>query len=259
MDLNENVSCQFMLFTGYNVKHLRPMRWYSLLLILSVLLVGPVVDSQAQVATSTPSLRLATRQFQAPDGMPYLEVQAEFLGNSVTWLAEGDSVFRAAVRWTVIAYDSAGTVAGFVKSTARTGPLLVQGDFVDVARMELAPGPHVLELEVEDIGAPERQHLEYETVVDVSRRRSSTSVTCSWFKVWLPLLIHHRHSPAQARTFCRCWTAGFLLKPVGFHSTVSFTEQRMSLVHQVLFWWWLDFGVSKETRDGPQRPSVSLG
>lgn len=168
MDLNENVSCQFMLFTGYNVKHLRPMRWYSLLLILSVLLVGPVVDSQAQVATSTPSLRLATRQFQAPDGMPYLEVQAEFLGNSVTWLAEGDSVFRAAVRWTVIAYDSAGTVAGFVKSTARTGPLLVQGDFVDVARMELAPGPHVLELEVEDIGAPERQHLEYETVVDVS-------------------------------------------------------------------------------------------
>ena len=106
MDLNENVSCQFMLFTGYNVKHLRPMRWYSLLLILSVLLVGPVVDSQAQVATSTPSLRLATRQFQAPDGMPYLEVQAEFLGNSVTWLAEGDSVFRAAVRWTVIAYDS---------------------------------------------------------------------------------------------------------------------------------------------------------
>ncbi len=168
MDLIENVSCQFMLFTGYNVKHLVPMRRLSCLLVLVPLLLGSGVRMQAQVATNTPSLRLATRQFQAPDGLPYLEVQAEFLASSVTWLAEGDSVFRAAVRWTVIAYDSAGTVAGFAKSTARTGLLGLKGDFVDVVRMELAPGPHVLELEVEDIGDPDRLHLEYETVVEVS-------------------------------------------------------------------------------------------
>ncbi|MDB4787136.1 GWxTD domain-containing protein [Flavobacteriales bacterium] len=157
-----------MLFTGYNVKHLLPVRWFSGWLALLPLLAGPQVYSLAQAPNDTPSLRLATRQFQSPDGAPYLEVQAEFLASSVRWLAEGDSVFRAAVKWTAIAYDSTGAVAGFVKSTARTGFLPQKGDFVDVARIALSPGPHVLELEVEDVGAPERPHLEYETVVEVS-------------------------------------------------------------------------------------------
>jgi GWxTD domain-containing protein len=173
MDFTENVSCQFMLFTGYNVTHLLSMRFYFGVLVVLPLLFGPAVFSvQAQTSGTTPSLRLATRQFQAPDGAPYLEVQAEFLASSVTWLSEGDSLFRAAVKWTVIAYDSTGTVAGFVKSTSRTGSLPQKGDFVDVARMELAPGPHVLELEVEDVGAPQRPHLEYETVVEVSDSKS---------------------------------------------------------------------------------------
>ena len=126
-DLIENVSCQFMLFTGYNVKHLLPVRWFSGWLALLPLLAGPQVYSLAQAPNDTPSLRLATRQFQSPDGAPYLEVQAEFLASSVRWLAEGDSVFRAAVKWTAIAYDSTGAVAGFVKSTARTGFLPQKG------------------------------------------------------------------------------------------------------------------------------------
>lgn len=113
-----------MLFTGYNVTHLLSMRFYFGVLVVLPLLFGPAVFSvQAQTSGTTPSLRLATRQFQAPDGAPYLEVQAEFLASSVTWLSEGDSLFRAAVKWTVIAYDSTGTVAGFVKSTSRTGSL----------------------------------------------------------------------------------------------------------------------------------------
>lgn len=168
-DLIENVSCQFMLFTGYNVKHLLSVHRLTCRLVFLTLLAMTSVQSHAQGLDKTPSLRLATRQFQAPDGAPYLEVQAEFLASSVTWLAEGDSLYRAAVKWTAIAYDSTGAVAGFVKSTARTGSLPQKGDFVDVARMALAPGPHVLELEVEDVGDPDRLHLEYETVIEVSR------------------------------------------------------------------------------------------
>ena len=115
-----------------------------------------------------PSLRLATRQFLAPDSGPFLEVQAEFIEQGVSWIASDDSTFRAGVQWTVVAYDSTGAVGGFAKSTARTGDLSTPGDFIDVARIPLKPGPHVVELQVEDLGAPNRPVLKYETVVEVS-------------------------------------------------------------------------------------------
>ena len=121
-----------------------------------------------QGALAPPSIRLATRQFQSPGQPPYLEVQAEFMAEGLSWLSSSDSTWRAAAQWTVIAYDSTGTVAGFAKSTARTGNLPERGDFVDVMRIELLPGPHVLELEVTDVGNAARPKLTYETNVGVT-------------------------------------------------------------------------------------------
>lgn len=114
-----------------------------------------------------PSVRLATRQFQSPGLGSFLEVQTEFLGDGISWLAASDSTFRAAVMWTAVAYDSTGTIAGFAKSTARTEELPEAGDFVDIVRIAMDAGPYVLELEVEDLGEPDRPHLTYETVIEL--------------------------------------------------------------------------------------------
>lgn len=136
---------------------------------LRVLLFGIVFASMGlQVGhAQSPGVRLATRQFTAPDGTPYLELQAEFLANGVKWLVSPDTLYRAAVTWSVVAYDSTGNVAGFSKATARTDDLPVPGDFLDIARIPLAPGPHVLELEVVDLGAAEGAPLKHEMVVEV--------------------------------------------------------------------------------------------
>lgn len=117
--------------------------------------------------SGTPGVRLATRQFQSAEGAPYLEVQAEFMADGLTWLMSADSLYRAAVQWTVVAVDSTGKVAGFSKATARTGDLLAPGEFVDIARIPLAPGPHVLELTVTDVAAPVGTPLQHEAVVDI--------------------------------------------------------------------------------------------
>ena len=80
------------------------------------LLVSFVVASQgatcAQSQSSTVGVRLATRQFLTPDGAPYLEVQAEIMAQGLQWLMSNDSLYRAAVEWTVVAYDTTGAVAG---------------------------------------------------------------------------------------------------------------------------------------------------
>ena len=74
---------------------------------------------------------------------------------------------------TVIAYDSTGTVAGFCQVYCAHGEtFLKRGDFVDVMRIELLPGPHVLELEVTDVGNAARPKLTYETNVGVTPVRS---------------------------------------------------------------------------------------
>ena len=71
MDFTENVSCQFMLLTGYNVTHLLSMRFYFGVLVVLPLLFGPAVFSvQAQTSGTTPSLRLATRQFHVESFTP---------------------------------------------------------------------------------------------------------------------------------------------------------------------------------------------
>lgn len=124
----------------------------------------------------TPGVRLATRQFFTADRTPYLEVQAEFMAEGVQWLMSSDSVYRAGVQWTVVAYDSSGTVAGFSKATARTAGLPTPGDFVDIARMALNPGPHTLELEVSDLSALGGSPLKHEMVVQVD---ASTSLDIS--------------------------------------------------------------------------------
>ena len=116
---------------------------------------------------STPGVRLSTRQFLSPEGDPYLEVQVEFMANGMRWLMSRDSLVRAAAQWTVVAYDSTGTVAGFSKATARTGNIPEASDFVDIARIPLQPGPHVLELEVEDLSLPDSAPLQHEAVVHI--------------------------------------------------------------------------------------------
>lgn len=120
-----------------------------------------------QADWAPPTMRLATRQFMSPVDGVFLEVQAEFLERGVSWVSAGDSTVRAAVQWTAVAYDSTGVVAGFAKSTARTGNLDTRGDFVDIVRIPLRPGPHVLELVVEDLGNPERPVLNHEVVVEI--------------------------------------------------------------------------------------------
>ena len=50
---------------------------------------------------------MATRQFLTPDGAPYLEVQAEIMAEGLQWLMS-DSLVRAGVEWTVVAYDTTG-------------------------------------------------------------------------------------------------------------------------------------------------------
>ena len=134
---------------------------------IGIVLLGPPNSLRAQVDLRPPSVRLATRQFQSPESGLYLEVQAEFLSDGVTWLNDADSTVRAGVRWTAVAFDTTGTVAGFGKSTARTGALSMPVDFVDIVRIPLASGPHVLELEVQDLGNAGRPVLTYETVVHV--------------------------------------------------------------------------------------------
>jgi len=133
---------------------------FGMLLLSSAL--GPVV-AQGTV----PGIRLATRQFLSPEGSPYLEVQVEFMAEGMQWLMSRDSLVRAAAQWTVVAYDSTGAVAGFSKATARTGELAAAGDFVDIARIPLQPGPHVLELEVADVALPEGTPLRHEAVIEI--------------------------------------------------------------------------------------------
>ena len=115
---------------------------------------------------TAPGVRLSTRQF-LNEGEPYLEVQVEFMAEGLQWLMSRDSLVRAAAQWTVVAYDSTGAVAGFSKATARTGALPGPGDFVDIARIPLKPGPHVLELEVSDVALPGAPALEHEAVVNI--------------------------------------------------------------------------------------------
>lgn len=141
------------------------------LLCLTVTLL-PFDSASAQGDAGTPSVRIATRQFTSPEGGPYLEVQVEFMASSLDWLTSSDSLFRAAAAWTVVAYDSTGTVAGFSKATARTGNLSTPADFVDLARIPLNPGPHVLELEVRDVAVPEGAALSHEMVVEVEGSRA---------------------------------------------------------------------------------------
>ena len=119
-----------------------------------------------------PGVRLATRQFLTPDGAPYLEVQAEIMAEGLQWLMSSDSLVRAGVEWTVVAYDTTGAVAGFSKATARTGALTRAGDFVDIARIPLAPGPHVLELQMKDLAVPNGTPLRHEMVVDIDAPNS---------------------------------------------------------------------------------------
>ena len=121
----------------------------------------------AQSVSSTVGVRLATRQFLTPDGAPYLEVQAEIMAQGLQWLVSNDSLYRAAVEWTVVAYDTTGAVAGFSKATARTGALPYPGDFVDIARIPLDPGPHVLELTLSDLAVQSAAPLRHEMVVDI--------------------------------------------------------------------------------------------
>lgn len=144
------------------------MKWGLLMAFIGLSHVLPIGLLVAQETLPSPSLRLATRQFISPETGVFLEVQAEFMSGGLTWMSAPDSTVRAAVEWTVVAYDSTGVVAGFAKSTARTGDLPSVVDFVDVVRIPLQAGPHVLELEVKDVGSLERPHLAYETVVEVS-------------------------------------------------------------------------------------------
>lgn len=171
-----------MQFTGHNLAYVGTL-WYSKALrsakcsvkitvcATALLSFGTGMEALAQAALYPPSMRLATRQFLAPESGQFLEVQAEFLASNLEWINVTDSTVKAAVRWTVVAYDSTGTLAGFSKSTARTDALPFAGDFVDVARIPLAPGPHVLEFEVEDLGSPERPSLQHEIVVEMGEYR----------------------------------------------------------------------------------------
>ncbi len=160
-----------MMLIGLNLTQVQRC-WFQK--VVFTLLTFTVLSSilSAQDQGTPPSVRLATRQFQSPDAGPFLEIQVEFLSEGATWAPVTDSTFRAAVTWTVVAYDSTGTVAGFAKSTARTGELPGPGDFVDIARIPLGAGPYVLELEVEDLGEAGRPHLTYETVVELSEPSS---------------------------------------------------------------------------------------
>lgn len=162
-----------MLFTAHNLAFI-PGRWCRWVraeggprgLVLAMM-VGILFPAHGQLDRLSPSIRIATRQFQTPGEGAYLELQVEFLASSLDWLAGADSSVRAGVQWTAVALDGEGAIAGFAKSTARTGDLDAPGDFVDVARIPLAPGPYVLELKVEDLGDVDRPHLEYEFNVEI--------------------------------------------------------------------------------------------
>ena len=136
----------------------------QVLLFVGILLTGSLQGALGQ--GNAPGVRLSTRQF-LNQGEPYLEVQVEFMAEGLQWLMSRDSLVRAAAQWTVVAYDSTGAVAGFSKATARTGALPGPGDFVDIARIPLKPGPHVLELEVNDVALPGAPALEHEAVVHI--------------------------------------------------------------------------------------------
>jgi len=172
-DLHPNVSCRFMPLFALNLKQVFALPHRRVMLSGLMLSAMSVASTWAQEATlAPPALRLATRQFLVPESGPFLEVQVEFIEQGVSWLSSNDSLYRAGVEWTVVAYDSTGAVGGFAKSTVSTGDLPAPGDFIDVARIPLQPGPHVLELQVEDLGASERPVLQYETVVEVSEPSS---------------------------------------------------------------------------------------
>ena len=164
--LDDHVSCVYFMLMMDNVMAALLLRTKCarVLLLVGILLTGGWLDAFGQ--GSAPGVRLSTRQF-LNEGEPYLEVQVEFMAEGLQWLMSRDSLVRAAAQWTVVAYDSTGTVAGFSKATARTGALPGPGDFVDIARIPLKPGPHVLELEVSDVALPDAPALEHEAVVNI--------------------------------------------------------------------------------------------
>ena len=164
--LDDHVSCVYFMLMMDNVMAALILRTKCarVLLLVGILLTGGWLDAYGQ--GSAPGVRLSTRQF-LNEGEPYLEVQVEFMAEGLQWLMSRDSLVRAAAQWTVVAYDSTGAVAGFSKATARTGALPGPGDFVDIARIPLKPGPHVLELEVSDVALPAAPALEHEAVVNI--------------------------------------------------------------------------------------------
>lgn len=164
--LDDHVSCVYFMLTMDNVMAPFGLRTKCarVLLLVGILLTGGWLDALGQ--GTAPGVRLSTRQF-LNEGEPYLEVQVEFMAEGLQWLMSRDSLVRAAAQWTVVAYDSTGAVAGFSKATARTGALPGPGDFVDIARIPLKPGPHVLELEVSDVALPGAPALEHEAVVNI--------------------------------------------------------------------------------------------
>jgi GWxTD domain-containing protein len=164
--LDDHVSCVYFMLMMDNVMAALLLRTKCarVLLLVGILLTGGWLDAFGQ--GTAPGVRLSTRQF-LNEGEPYLEVQVEFMAEGLQWLMSRDSLVRAAAQWTVVAYDSTGAVAGFSKATARTGALPGPGDFVDVARIPLKPGPHVLELEVSDVALPEAPALKHEAVVNI--------------------------------------------------------------------------------------------
>ena len=164
--LDDHVSCVYFMLMMDNVMAALILRTKCarVLLLVGILLTGGWLDAYGQ--GSAPGVRLSTRQF-LNEGEPYLEVQVEFMAEGLQWLMSRDSLVRAAAQWTVVAYDSTGAVAGFSKATARTDALPSPGDFVDIARIPLKPGPHVLELEVSDVALPGAPALEHEAVVNI--------------------------------------------------------------------------------------------
>jgi len=111
----------------------------------------------AQVAAlgqgAGPVARMATKQFWGPEIGTYLEVQMAFDARSVRWVDAGEGTVRAAVEWTVIAFDAKGEMVDFRKSIARTERLDESSDFIDVVRLVLEPGEYALEWLGRDLAA----------------------------------------------------------------------------------------------------------
>ena len=121
--LGANVSCQSLMSMFDKLGFPPSLRCRC----RGVFLCGILLTVSAAHSWAQPGVRLATRQFLTPDGAPYLEVQAEIMAEGLQWLMSSDSLVRAGVEWTVVAYDTTGAVAGFSKATARTGALTQAG------------------------------------------------------------------------------------------------------------------------------------